>query len=97
MDRDKLISILRTYFNQGWLNQMRYTPLIGTYIDIFGKEEHKQNKQLFLDTIKESPRYHRYCLEYAIDELVNYFSVVKIVKTYPTPSGGISEEIITVY
>lgn len=76
---------------------MKYTPLISAYIDIFGEQEHKDNKQLFLDTIRELPRYHRYCLEYAIDELISYFSVVKIVKTYSTPSGGISEEIITVY
>lgn len=97
MDKNEFISILHTYYNQGWLHQMKYTPLISAYIDIFGKDEHKQNKQLFLDTIKELPRYHRYCLEYAIDELISYFSVVKIVKTYPDPNGVISEEIITVY
>jgi hypothetical protein len=97
MDRDKIISILRDYYKEGWIHQLRFTPLIGVYIDLFGNENHKKNKQLFLETLKKSPSYHRCCLEYAIDELVNHYSVVKIVKTYPTPSGGIAEEIVTVY
>ncbi len=97
MDRDKLITILRNYYKQGWIHQFKFTPLIGMYIDMFGNEDHKKNKQLFLDTLKGLPRYHRYCLEYAVDELVNHYSVVKVVKTYPDPNGFTSEEIITVY
>jgi len=97
MDKDKLISILRNYYNQGWIHQMRYTSLIGVYIDIFGNDYQKENKQLFLNTIKNLPTYHRYCLDYAIDELINHYAIVKIIKTYPDPNGVISEETITVY
>ena len=99
MDRDKIISILRNYYKEGWIHQLRFTPLIGVYIDLFGKENHKKNKQLFLDTLRKLPRYHQYCLEYAIDELVSYYSIVKIVKVYNNTlsASGTSEEIVTVY